>query len=157
MQEVEIMDVQPQGEAARELVGLDAQVPSPQAHPWAVKQSANEEMARDPGASATEDGHTLESLALGEPVADTSLIEKDVAAEEPMWKFPQPVRSQQQSTLSQCARGPWTPKKKIQVEVHTPKRISMTGDKFTVGVRTLGPLVAGRGWCRRLHPEDRAS
>ena len=47
MREVEIMDVEPQGEAARELVRLDAQAPSPQAHPQAIKQSANEKMARD--------------------------------------------------------------------------------------------------------------
>ena len=83
-QEVEIMDVEPQGEAARKLAGVDTQAPSPQAHPWAVEESTNEEMARDPGASAAEDGHTPESLALREPMADGSLIEKDVAAEEPM-------------------------------------------------------------------------
>ena len=92
-QEVEIMDVEPQGEAAGELAGLDAQVPSPQAHPEAVKQSTDEEMARDLGASAAEDGHTLKSLALGESMADSSLIEKDAVAEEPMVEGP-PTREE---------------------------------------------------------------
>ena len=50
-------------------------------------------MARDLGASAAEDGHTPESLALGEPVAEGSLIEKDVAAEEPVVEVP-PTREE---------------------------------------------------------------
>ena len=121
MQEVEIMDVEPQGEAAGELVGLDAQTPSPQAHPQAVEQSTDEEMARNPGASAVEDGHTLESLALGEPIADGSLIEKDVVVEEPMVEVP-PTREEPavEHPVSVCS---WPPnsQEEDQVEVHTPE------------------------------------
>ena len=105
------MDIEPQGEAARELVGLDTQVPSPQAHPWAVKQSANEEMARDLGASAVDDGHTLESLALG----------KMRWWKSPWWKFPRPGRSQQWSALPQCTHGPQTPKKKTKWKSTPPE------------------------------------
>ena len=90
MQEVEIMDVEPQGETDGELVGLDTQAPSPQAHPQAVKGSTNEEMARNPG-------------------ADGSLIEKDAVAEEPVVEVPQPGRSQQWSALPQCTHGPLDP------------------------------------------------
>ena len=129
-QEVEIMDVEPQGEVAGELAGLDAQVPSLQAHPRAVKQSGNEEMTRDPGASAVEDGHTPESLVLGKPVADGSLMEKDVAVEEPMVEVP-PTR-EEPAALPRCAHGPWTPKKKTKWKSTPLKWISMTGDGFMV-------------------------
>ena len=78
-------------------------------------------MARDPGASATEDGHTLESLALGEPVADTSLIEKDVAAEEPMVEVP-PTSEEPaaEHPVSVCS-WPLDSQEEDQVEVHIPK------------------------------------
>ena len=101
--------------------GLDAQAPSPQAYPQAVKQSANEETARDPGASAVDDGHTPESPALGEPVVDGSLIEKDAAAEEPMVEVP-PTREEPavEHPALVCS---WPPdsQEEDQVEVHTPK------------------------------------
>ena len=33
----------------------------------------------------------------------------------------------------------------------------MTGDEFMAGASMLGPLVGGRGWCQKSHPEDRVS
>ena len=115
------MDIEPQEEAGGELMGLDTQAPSPQAHPQAVKQSTDEEMARNPGASAVEDGHTPESLALGEPMADSSLIEKDAAAEEPVVEV-LPTREEPavKCPASVCS---WPPdsQEEDQVEVHTPE------------------------------------
>ena len=118
---MKIIDTEPQGEATRELVGLDIQVPGPQAHPQAVKGSTNEETARDLGASAAEDGHTPESPALGEPVADGSLMEKDVVAEEPVVEVP-PTR---EGPAVECPASvhSWPPdsQEEDQVEVHTPE------------------------------------
>ena len=121
MQEVEIMDVEPQGEAAGELVGLDTQAPSLQAHPRAVKLSADEEMARDLGASAVVDGHTPESPALGEPMADSSLIEKDAVVEERMVEVP-PTREEPAAEHPASVRSwPLDSQEEDQVEVHAPK------------------------------------
>ena len=115
------MDVEPKGEAAGEMAGLDAKAPSPQAHPRAVKQSADEEMARDPGASAVEDGHTPESPALGEPMVDGSLIEKDVVAEEPVVEIP-PSREEPTVECPVSVHS-WPPdsQEEDQVEVHAPE------------------------------------
>ena len=95
------MDIEPQGEAAGELVGLDTQVLSPQAHSRAFEQSTDEDTARDLGAYAAEDGHTLESPALGEPMEDSSLIEKDVVVEEPMVEVP-PTREEPAAPGAPC-------------------------------------------------------
>ena len=102
-------------------MGLDAQAPSPQAHPWAVKQSADEETARDPGACAAEDGHILESPVLGEPMVYSSLIEKDVAAEEPMVEVP-PTK-EEPAVKHPVLVHLWPPdsQEEDQVEVHAPK------------------------------------
>ena len=118
---MEIMDIEPQGEAAGELVGLDTQAPSQQAHPWAVEQSTDEETARDLGASAAEDGHTPESLMLGEPLVDSSLIEKDVAAEESVVEVP-PTREEPAVEHPTSVRSwPLDSQEEDQVEVHAPK------------------------------------
>ena len=67
-------------------------------------------------------------------LVDSSLIEKDVVAEEPVVEVP-PTRE------GPAAEYPvlvclWPPdsQEEDQVEVHTPKRISTTGDEFMTGV-----------------------
>ena len=100
---------------------LKKEAPSPQAHPRPVEQGTDEEMARDPGASAVEDGHAPESLVLGEPMVDSSLIEKDAVVEEPMVEVP-PTREE---PATECpalvCSWPLDSQEEDQVEVHTPK------------------------------------
>ena len=67
------------------------------------------------------DGHTPESPLLVEPMADGSLIEKDVAAEEPMVEVP-PTREEPAAEHPASVRL-WPPdsQEEDQVEVHAPK------------------------------------
>ena len=84
-------------------MGLDSQAPSPQAHPRAVKQSADEETAKDLGASAAEDGHT--PVVVEGPVVEVPLTREEPAAEHPITGCSWPLDSQEED----------------QVEVHAPK------------------------------------
>ena len=79
-------------------------------------------MARDPGASAAGDGHTQESPVLGEPMADSSLIEKDAVTEELMVEVP-PTREEPAAECPASVHS-WPPdsQEEDQVEVHTPKK-----------------------------------
>ena len=68
-----------------------------------------------------EDGHTPESLVLGEPMADGSLIEKNAAAEESMVEVP-PTREESAAEHPASVHSwPLDSKEEDQVEVHAPE------------------------------------